>query len=64
MRLYVNGEQVAQMDRPGPLIPSDTILCLGNYSPGHGSAFFQGVMDEVYLYDRALSAEEIAGLMK
>lgn len=64
MRLYVNGKQVAQMDRPGPLIPSDTMLCLGSYSPGHGSAFFRGIMDEVYLFDRALSAEEIATLAR
>jgi len=46
--------------REGPIQPSEAKLCLGSYAPGHDRAFFQGVIDEVRLYDRALTAEEIA----
>jgi len=59
MRLYVDGEQVATMDRPGPVKPNSFKVTLGSYEAGH-QAFFTGLLDEVKLYSRTLSAEEIA----
>lgn len=59
MRLYVDGKQVATMDRPGPVRPNDYPLTLGSYEVGH-AAHFVGLLDEVKVYARALTAEEVA----
>jgi hypothetical protein len=58
MRLYVDGVECGTMARPGPLKPNAFPLCLGSYEAGH-EAHFTGLLDEVRLYDRALSAAEI-----
>ena len=47
------------MERPGPIKPNDFHLCLGNYEVDH-EAHFEGLLDEVRLYARALSAAEVA----
>jgi hypothetical protein len=47
------------MERRGPIKPNDFHLCLGNYEIGH-RAYFDGKLDEVRLYSRALPADEIA----
>ncbi|MBI2299738.1 MAG: glycoside hydrolase family 99-like domain-containing protein, partial [Armatimonadetes bacterium] len=62
MRLYVDGREVAHLERGGPVTPSGAALCIGSYATGHTRAFFQGVLDEVRIWDRALTAEEIAAL--
>lgn len=59
MRLYLDGREVASVQRGGPINPSDSALCLGSYAPGHPRAFFQGALDEVRIWDRALAAAEI-----
>ena len=59
IRLYVDGAPHGQMERPGPLKPSESPLTLGSYEAGH-VAHFQGLLDEVRLYSRALTPEEIA----
>ncbi len=58
MRLYVDGREVATMDRPGPIQPSELRLHLGSYEEDH-RAFFTGLLDEVRIYKRALSAAEL-----
>ena len=58
VRIYRNGEQVASHSLAGAAPDSDGPLRIG------GNAiwpeFFKGVIDEVRVYDRALSAAEIA----
>ena len=46
------------MSRPGPIKPNTSHLCLGNYEIGH-TAHFNGLLDEVRLYGRTLTAEEV-----
>ena len=58
MRLYVNGEVAASMERPGPVKPNDYPLTLGSYEAGH-VAHFVGLLDEVRLYSRALTTDEV-----
>jgi hypothetical protein len=58
MRIYVDGEEQGSMERPGPVNPNEFHLCLGNYDIKHAS-FFTGLLDEVKLYDRALTPEEV-----
>jgi hypothetical protein len=59
MRLYVDGQLVGTMDRPGPAKGSTLPLYLGSYAPDHW-AHFDGLLDEVRLWSRALTPEEIA----
>jgi len=60
MRLYLDGKEVASGQRGGPLNPSNSSLVLGSYAPSHPRAFFQGALDEVRIWDRALTASEVA----
>gem|GEM_PF-482795 len=59
MRIYVDGAEAGTMDRPGTVNPTDTHICLGNFDAKH-PASFTGLLDEVKLYGRALSAAEVA----
>ncbi len=63
MRIYVDGDEKARMDRPAPIRANDFPLCLGNYVEGH-AAYFRGLLDEVRLYSRALPAEEVRSRAK
>jgi len=56
-RLYVNGAQVSSMSVSGALQSTTTPLRIGGNVP-YGE-FFQGLIDEVRVYNRALSAAEI-----
>ncbi|MBI5685444.1 MAG: glycoside hydrolase family 99-like domain-containing protein [Verrucomicrobia bacterium] len=58
MRLYMNGEECGTMSRPAPIKPNPFHLCLGNYELAH-PAHFNGLLDEVRLYARALTPEEV-----
>ena len=60
MRLFINGKECGTLERPGGINPSGASLCLGSYAPGHTTAHFIGVLDEITIHDRALSAAEIA----
>jgi hypothetical protein len=56
VRLYVNGRLVATTLQKGPLSTSWEPLRIGN---DLGGDWFDGLIDEVRVYDRALSASEI-----
>lgn len=58
MRIYVDGQEQGVLERPGPVRANDFHLCLGSYDVGH-AAHFQGLLDEVTLYARALTAVEV-----
>jgi hypothetical protein len=62
MRLYVNGALVGEMVRPGLVKASRGDLFLGTF--GGDRARFEGLLDEVRLYDRPLAAAEIADLAR
>jgi len=59
MRLFVDGEPCGVMERPGRLLPTDGRLVLGNYDLAH-PAFFRGLLDDVRIHRRVLSADELA----
>src|SRR5262249_33601814 len=61
MRLYVNGSQVASRSQTGAIQTSTGVLSLGG-DPTYGQ-YWQGKIDEVRVYNRALSAGEIASDM-
>ncbi|GAB4136812.1 MAG: hypothetical protein Kow0040_23060 [Thermogutta sp.] len=59
MRLYMDGRQVGILERPGKIGRNDRNIIIGNYDVDH-EAYFVGTLDEVRLYDRALSPDEVA----
>jgi len=61
MRIYADGEESGSMERPGPIKPNEFRLCLGSYEAGH-AAHFNGLLDEVRLYSRALTPAEVRAL--
>jgi hypothetical protein len=60
-RLYVNGVQVASRAFTGTLPAADGPLRIGNNQAMRGRAF-AGMIDEVRIYDRALSQGDIVSL--
>jgi hypothetical protein len=61
VRLYLNGEVVAQYEASVPILSAAEALTIGgNGDPG---AAFPGRLDEIRIYNRALSAAEIASDM-
>jgi hypothetical protein len=66
-RLYVNGAAVSpgltQRDEGGAPEANDLPLLIGaGRSDGAGASFFGGCLDEVRVFKRALTPEEVAGL--
>jgi chitodextrinase len=62
IRLYVNGTQVASVPQTGPISTSNGVLHMGTNSVFH--EYYTGEMDEVRIYNRALSATEIQADMR
>lgn len=63
-RIYVNGLLESSVEKPGPLLPSSGgAMKIGQESAaGENPEVFNGLIDEVELFNRALSDEEIATL--
>ncbi|MFQ6098231.1 MAG: LamG domain-containing protein, partial [Armatimonadota bacterium] len=59
VRLYVNAVLVAEAKAPTPPTPESRPLVIGNYIGRKDAYPFEGVIDEVALYDSALAAEDI-----
>jgi len=57
LRLYVNGTPVSTTDLAGPMASSTSALRIGGNSVW--GEYFKGLIDEVRIYDRPLSAAEI-----
>jgi RHS repeat-associated protein len=60
-RLYVNGIEEAGLDNAFSIIDSTDEITLGN-ADGFAAAGFAGLVDEAALYNRALSAAEVAAV--
>ena len=65
MRIYVNGVPDAEQERGPQNTDTATPVLIGaQLTDGAPSGFFYGVLDEVALFDVALTAEEIGGVMR
>ncbi|MBC8422435.1 MAG: hypothetical protein H8E01_00230, partial [Chloroflexi bacterium] len=60
LRLYLDGQEVASLSVTGQVGIGDGVLL----SIGNASEFLNGVLDEVVIFDRALSAAEINDLVE
>ena len=59
MVIYINGQEQARAPRNGRTQPSTRgVMTIGSYSSS-GNVTFDGALDEVVLYSRALSPAEI-----
>lgn len=58
MRLYINGVQVSTLATTGNITTTTNMLRIGG-SPNLGAQYFAGRIDEVRIYNRALSAAEV-----
>jgi hypothetical protein len=60
MRVYLDGKQIASLDRPGAIKAGGRApLCIGS---NNGTECFQGVIDDLRIYSEALNAKQIAAL--
>ncbi len=66
LRVFVNGVLDGQSPFSLPIYPGSDDLCIGGMaggtSPGYGFDFYMGMVDELALYNRALSASEILAI--
>lgn len=60
-KIYINGEQVLDNNRTEPSQPVGKLTIGSN---GYGGEYFNGLMDSVKIYDKALKATEIQGLLQ
>ena len=62
VRLYVNGTEVPESPVAGPTSIAVNSNALGIGAEGAGASKYEGALDDVRLYDRALTPAEIADL--
>src|SRR5581483_693500 len=63
MKVFLNGTEVASRATAGPLFADATAFEIGHSDPGQGRFyFFNGLIDEPAVYNRALIAAEIQSL--
>lgn len=60
-RIYVNGEMVNEVSAPGTLNSTALPFCMAS-NPVEGGQYFHGALDEVKLYNKAITAEEASKL--
>jgi len=73
MRLFLDGEEVGSVDKGGAAVATnpDASAAIGSQptdafapaTPDHVAKYFDGLIDDVRLYNNALSAEQLQGIM-
>ena len=63
MKLYENGVQIGTLAQAGPVYDSDTVLAIGRWNGGGGSLYAEGLIDEVVIFNVALSEDDINTIM-
>ncbi len=59
--IYLDGQEVNNLPAPGTLNSTSRPFGMGN-NPVEGGQYFQGALDEVKVYNKALTAEEVMRL--
>ncbi len=62
IRLYVDGVEVNSTAKTGAISASATEITIGTYNADLTAGYFKGLIDEVDIYNRALSASEIQAI--
>jgi hypothetical protein len=62
MRVYLDGRQIGELNRPGPLVAGGSAPgCIGS---SNGGECFQGAMDDLRIYADALTGAEVMSLFR
>jgi hypothetical protein len=60
MKIYVDGQIICSRDISTEMVPNSHPVLIGKHVAEHGEQMYSdGIIDEVRIYDRALSEEEI-----
>ncbi len=62
LRIYINGKLAAQTNYSDSIFPGTASLGLGTIPSGSPSGNFRGLLDEISIYKRALTAGEIEAI--
>ena len=63
MRLYLNGEELVSTGKTGEIAPSPSVgVALGNQPAGAGDRAFDGMLDDVRIYAKALTSSDLMTL--
>ena len=62
LRLYDNGTRVGSVSTDAPAVSRTTSAYLGTIAHTPGDRLYQGLLDDVRIYDRALSESEVQAL--
>ncbi len=62
--LYVNGELETSIEWHGRILQTDIDLCFAQMLPGDAAYNFIGVLDDIRLYNRVLSGQEVMDLFE
>ncbi len=62
LKLYVNGVEIASSALTGNLLSTSATWKMGRRGEGSGLYYWNGVLDDVRIYNRALSATEVLNL--
>lgn len=63
MKVYINGKLEGEAANDVPITPSDLDFWIGGDDYGRPSDFFPGIIDEVRIYEKALSEADIQKVM-
>ena len=63
MEIYLNGKLDAFSSFSGLLLQTDIDLMFGQVLPGNSNYNFNGILDDIGIYDYALSREEVQNLL-
>lgn len=61
-KIYINGLLDASSAWGGLILPTTINLTIGQHLPGNNNYNFKGILDDIRIYNKALSLEEIQGL--
>ncbi|MEJ2616092.1 MAG: T9SS type A sorting domain-containing protein, partial [Ignavibacteriaceae bacterium] len=64
MEIYLNGRLDAFTNFSGLLLQTDIDLMIGQVLPGNSNYNFKGILDDIRIYDYAISREEVQKLSK
>lgn len=62
LRLYLNGQEIDSESVSAPMVSKQSELYFGTIAHTPGDRLYDGQIDDIRIYDRALSAGEISGL--
>jgi fibronectin type 3 domain-containing protein len=63
-KIYLDGQLDGQLSVSGPLVSTAEPLKIGVYGPARDLAYFAGLIDDIRIYNRALSAAEVDSLYR